>query len=87
MTERELGEPAVVQIVAAVILDVAGRVLLVRKEGTDAFMQPGGKREAGETDLIALARELHEGWAACSIPAHQARSPSPRSRGIASCHG
>lgn len=49
-----------VEIVAAVIRDGAGRLLLVRKRGTTAFMQPGGKREAGEDDLTALARELRE---------------------------
>jgi 8-oxo-dGTP diphosphatase len=35
-------------------------VLLVRKRGTAAFMQPGGKRDAGEDDVTALARELDE---------------------------
>ena len=49
-----------VEIVAALIRDAGGRVLLVRKAGTDAFMQPGGKREPGEDDLTALARELRE---------------------------
>jgi 8-oxo-dGTP diphosphatase len=49
-----------VAIVAAVVSDAAGRLLLVRKEGTMAFMQPGGKREAGEGDLVALERELGE---------------------------
>jgi 8-oxo-dGTP diphosphatase len=49
-----------VAIVAALIRDSRGRVLLVRKKGTSAFMQPGGKREAGENDLAALARELDE---------------------------
>ncbi|MBV9930840.1 MAG: NUDIX domain-containing protein [Alphaproteobacteria bacterium] len=49
-----------IEIVAAVILDGRGRVLLVRKRGTGKFMQPGGKREAGESDLAALARELRE---------------------------
>jgi len=49
-----------VAIVAALIRDARGRVLLVRKAGTGAFMQPGGKREPGEDDLTALARELDE---------------------------
>jgi 8-oxo-dGTP diphosphatase len=47
-------------IVAALIRDREGRVLLVRKRGTAAFMQPGGKREPGEDDVAALARELDE---------------------------
>jgi 8-oxo-dGTP diphosphatase len=49
-----------IRIVAALIRDAAGRVLLVRKRGTAAFMQPGGKRDAGEDDATALARELDE---------------------------
>ena len=51
---------APISIVAALIRDEAGRVLLVRKRGTQAFMQPGGKRDAGEDDVTALARELDE---------------------------
>jgi 8-oxo-dGTP diphosphatase len=49
-----------IRIVAALIRDADGRVLLVRKRGTAAFMQPGGKRDAGEDDVTALARELDE---------------------------
>ena len=52
--------PAPVRIVAAVIRDAAGRVLLVRKRGSGTFIQPGGKREPGEAALDTLARELHE---------------------------
>jgi len=48
------------RIAAAVILDDAGRLLVVRKSGTDAFMQPGGKLEPGESAAECLARELHE---------------------------
>ena len=32
-----------ISVVAALIRDGDGRVLLVRKRGTAAFMQPGGK--------------------------------------------
>jgi 8-oxo-dGTP diphosphatase len=49
-----------IEIVAALIRDEAGRVLLVRKRGTTAFMQPGGKRDAGEDDAAALMREIGE---------------------------
>ncbi|MEN9627030.1 MAG: hypothetical protein RJA10_256 [Pseudomonadota bacterium] len=48
------------ETVAAVITDRQGRVLLVRKRGSTAFIQPGGKRERGETALQTLARELRE---------------------------
>jgi 8-oxo-dGTP pyrophosphatase MutT (NUDIX family) len=43
-----------------VITDSQGRVLLVRKRGTDCFMQPGGKLNLGESPQEALARELRE---------------------------
>jgi 8-oxo-dGTP diphosphatase len=49
-----------IRVVAALIRDEAGRVLLVRKRGTTAFMQPGGKRDPGEDDATALAREVSE---------------------------
>jgi len=49
-----------IRTVAAVIQDPDGRVLLVRKHGSQVFIQPGGKREPGESSLQTLARELHE---------------------------
>ncbi|WP_282275907.1 NUDIX domain-containing protein [Stenotrophomonas sp. PS02297] len=51
---------APIRIVTAVILDDAGRVLVVRKHGSGTFIQPGGKREPGEDALRTLARELRE---------------------------
>ncbi len=49
-----------ITVSAAVITDKAGRLLLVRKRGTDAFMQPGGKPEPGESPAETLVRELAE---------------------------
>ena len=49
-----------IRVSAAVITDVDGRLLLVRKAGTTAFMQPGGKPEAGEDAAQTLIRELAE---------------------------
>jgi 8-oxo-dGTP diphosphatase len=49
-----------IRIAAAVITDASDRLLLVRKRGTSAFMQPGGKIEPDEQPLDALVRELHE---------------------------
>ena len=50
-----------IRIVAAVIRDEAGRVLMVRKRGAVVLQQPGGKRDADDRDdLHTLARELHE---------------------------
>jgi hypothetical protein len=55
-------EPAqrFIRIVAALVQDEAGHVLLVRKRGTRAFMQPGGKLQDSESHLDALERELRE---------------------------
>jgi 8-oxo-dGTP diphosphatase len=49
-----------IQVVGAVIRDLDGRLLTVRKAGAAHFMLPGGKREPGEDDLAALTRELAE---------------------------
>jgi 8-oxo-dGTP diphosphatase len=50
----------IVSIVAAVILDDSGNTLLVRKRGTAAFMQAGGKPAGDETEVGALEREILE---------------------------
>lgn len=71
--------PPVISIVAALIRDPAGRVLLVRKRGTAAFMQPGGKRDAGEDDVAALAREIDEELGCRVLPG------SARSLGVFDC--
>lgn len=48
-------------VVSAVcVFDDAGRLLTVRKRGTDKFMHPGGKPEVGETAAQAASRELEE---------------------------
>lgn len=52
--------PATLHIVAAVIVRDDGRALLVRKQGTTAFMQVGGKIEPGEDPVAALVRECAE---------------------------
>ncbi|WP_217183080.1 NUDIX domain-containing protein [Streptomyces sp. AC495_CC817] len=49
-----------IHVSAAVIVDDRGRVLVVRKQDTVRFMQPGGKPEPGETPTQTLVRELHE---------------------------
>lgn len=63
----------VIRIVAAVIVDGEGLTLLVRKRGTRAFMQPGGKLGDGETKLIALSREIREELG-CAIDPHSCRA-------------
>ncbi|MDY6054981.1 NUDIX domain-containing protein [Micrococcus sp.] len=48
-------------VVSAVVLrDDAGRVLTVRKRGTERFMFPGGKPEPGESAAEAAVREAAE---------------------------
>lgn len=44
----------------AVLLDGAGNFLVTRSAGKDIFIAPGGKLEAGENALQALAREMME---------------------------
>jgi 8-oxo-dGTP pyrophosphatase MutT (NUDIX family) len=61
-----------IRVAAAVIRDGQGRVLLVRKCGTTAFMQPGGKIDPNEDALAALAREVREELA-CNIRVATAR--------------
>ena len=80
----------IIRIVAAVVSNELGQTLLVRKRGSRAFMQPGGKRDPGESDLAALAREIGEELGCdmdpsearhlgdCSAPA--ANEPGPSSR-------
>ena len=50
----------VIRIAAAVIVDEGGRTLLVRKRGTAAYMQAGGKLGEGERRIDALRREIQE---------------------------
>lgn len=49
-----------IRIAAAAIVRDDGATLLVRKRGTTAFMQPGGKIDDEETPIDALHRELFE---------------------------
>ncbi|WP_025885877.1 NUDIX hydrolase [Asaia prunellae] len=50
----------IIHIAAALLHDGAGRILLVRKRGTEMFMQPGGKIEPNEKPCDTLIRELGE---------------------------
>lgn len=45
-----------------------GKTLLVRKRGTSAFMQPGGKLMDGESPLVALEREIGEELGCTILP-------------------
>lgn len=66
--------PEPIRIVAALVLDGAGRMLVVRKAGTDAFMQPGGKPDAGEDQLVGcLPRRERRHRGGCSAAAGRGR--------------
>ncbi|WP_448649496.1 NUDIX hydrolase [Pseudomonas corrugata] len=65
-----------IHIAAALLIGPDGRTLLVRKRGTRAFMQPGGKIEPHEQPVQALARELEEELGLTIDPA-QARYLGP----------
>jgi uncharacterized protein (TIGR00730 family) len=58
--ESRISSGTTIRIAAAVVTDLEGRTLLVRKRNTLFFMQPGGKLKDGETPFAALARELSE---------------------------
>lgn len=49
-----------ITVSAVVFRDHEGRVLSVRKRGTDRFMLPGGKPEPGETPVDTAVREIAE---------------------------
>ncbi len=52
--------PNILKIATACLVNDAGKLLIVRKRGTQVFMLPGGKVESGEAPLDTLGRELKE---------------------------
>lgn len=52
--------PEPIHVAAVVLRDAEGQVLTVRKRGTDRFMFPGGKPEAGENIRDTAVRETAE---------------------------
>jgi len=54
--------------IAWIHLDDDGRILSTRSRGKDVYYLPGGKREAGESDVDTLAREVGEELAVKIVP-------------------
>jgi 8-oxo-dGTP diphosphatase len=54
------GAPAVLIDTVAWVCVQDGQILCARPRGLDVFFIPGGKREAGESDLQTLLREVRE---------------------------
>jgi 8-oxo-dGTP diphosphatase len=61
----------------------AGKILSTRSRGKDVFYLPGGKREAGETDLQTLVREIREELTVAITPT----SAAPAGTFEAQAHG
>lgn len=49
-----------IRIAIGLVTNEDGHVLMVRKRGSDTFIQPGGKLAEGEAALAALEREVRE---------------------------
>lgn len=54
-----MGDPQI-RVSAVVVRRPDGRVLTVRKAGTEMFMFPGGKHDDGESPLQTAVREVQE---------------------------
>lgn len=67
-TNEASARPHLIRIAVAVVMGPDGRTLVVRKRGSDIFMQPGGKIDSGESALAGLVRELHEELALVVAP-------------------
>lgn len=58
--------------VALIYLE-GGKILSTRSRGKEVYYLPGGKREAGESDLETLSREIKEELSVEMIPASAER--------------
>ena len=49
-----------IQIAAGLVVGGGGKLLLMRKRGTQPFIQPGGRVQPGERPIDALRREMKD---------------------------
>lgn len=50
----------IITVAAAIILNEMNQLLVVRKQGTNCFMQVGGKLEPNEAPELTIVREIKE---------------------------
>lgn len=67
MTDTELAQQSSIDKLAYIYLQ-DGKVLATLSRGKDTWYIPGGKREAGESDRAALAREVKEELSVDLVP-------------------
>lgn len=84
------GEYRVIRCVGGVVHDGSGRLLLIRRArppGAGLWSLPGGKVDEGESDPIALARELREETGlAVAVGAFVGRVERPAPSGVFDIH-
>lgn len=71
--QRDSPAGRVISVSAVVLTRPDGAVVTVRKRGTDRFMLPGGKWEAGESPAECAVREIREELGVELAPAALAR--------------
>jgi len=84
MTTFRCKDERLLRIAAPIVVNEQGQTLLVRKRGTTAFMQAGGKIGPGENAAAALAREIGEELGctvASSRPLGRFRAPAAHEEG------
>lgn len=75
-----MGASAEPKIALGIVLDGHGNVLLIRRVGEERWFFPGGKVEAGESEALAVVREVtEETGVQCRVLAAIGRRTHPES--------